>query len=371
MAEKHDQLSTNTEETQVDLNEHLLSIDEIQAKYAVKVDLKKPSQSPGLSALDAAKRLKENGPNCLTPPKKLHPFLQYLLYLLHLFNVMLWVSGIVALIIFAVDSTNNFPNVYIGSILLFVAFMNAFVDFYQTQKSQAILESFLNLIPSKCYVIRDGQTTQISAVELVVGDIVYIRSGDKIPADLVIFASTEIKVDNSSLTGEVEAQGRGVTNTQNNPLEATNLIFNGTLAVNGEAYGVVIRTGDHTVIGQIAFMTSSEERRPSPMSAEIENYVTLIASIASVIALAFFLISYFGRNRTLAFSFNFAIGTFTSFVPQGLPTTVSVLLSLAAKRMASRNVLVKDLQSVETLGAITLLATDKTGTLTKNQMTVT
>ncbi|KAJ2993982.1 hypothetical protein HDV02_001917 [Globomyces sp. JEL0801] len=118
------------------------------------------------------------------------------------------------------------------------------------------------------------------------------------------------------------------------------MLFNGTLAVNGEAYGVVIRTGDNTVIGQIAFMTSSEDRRPSPMSAEIENYVTLIASMPL-------------------------------FVPQGLPTTVSVLLSLAAKRMASRNVLVKDLQSVETLGAITLLATDKTGTLTKNQMTVT
>jgi sodium/potassium-transporting ATPase subunit alpha len=208
-------------------------------------------------------------------------------------------------------------------------------------------------------------------MELVYGDIVYIRSGDKIPADIVLFSSTELKVDNSSLTGEAEAQDRSVANSHSNPLEASNLVFNGTLAVNGEGYGVVIRTGDNTVIGQIAFLTSSEEKRHSPMSLEIEHFVMIIASVAGVVTLIFFCISKFGKGFSWAVSFNFAIGTFTGFVPQGLPATVTVLLSLAAKRMAARNVLVKDLQGVETLGAITLLATDKTGTLTRNQMTVT
>jgi sodium/potassium-transporting ATPase subunit alpha len=211
----------------------------------------------------------------------------------------------------------------------------------------------------------------ISALELVYGDIVYIRSGDKIPADCVMFHCTDLKVDNSSLTGEPQAQERSVANTQTNPLEAHNLVFNGTLAVNGEGYGLVVRTGDNTVIGQIAFLTSSEEKRHSPMSIEIENFVMIVASVAGIITLIFFIVSKFVRNFSWAVSFNFAIGTFTGFVPQGLPATVTVLLSLAAKRMASRNVLVKDLQGVETLGAITLLATDKTGTLTRNQMTVT
>jgi sodium/potassium-transporting ATPase subunit alpha len=358
-------------ETKIDITEHLYSFQELEEKLGVKFNAQKPSASAGLSEQERKERLEKYGPNCLSPPKKVHPILQFLSYFLQLFNVMLWVSGIVAYIIYGLDPVNNFPNVYIGGILLGVCVLNAGIEFFQTQKSQAILESFLNLIPANCYTVRDGQTVSGSAAELVMGDIVYIRSGDKIPADMVLIGANDLKVDNSSLTGEAEALERGTSNSQHNPLEATNLVFNGTLAVNGEGYGIVIRTGDNTVIGQIAFLTSSEDRRHSPMSMEIENFVLIIASVAAVITLIFFCVSKFVKNFTWAVSFNFAIGTFTGFVPQGLPATVTVLLSLAAKRMATRNVLVKDLQGVETLGAITLLATDKTGTLTRNQMTVT
>ena len=203
------------------------------------------------------------------------------------------------------------------------------------------------------------------------GDIVYVRSGDKLPADIILFYATEFKVDNSSLTGEAEPQERITKNTHANPLEATNLAFNGTLAVNGEAYGIVVRTGDHTVIGQIASLTSNEERRDSPMSQEIDHFVKIIASVAAVVAIVFFIIALLVQKTTVAAAVNFAIGTFVSFVPEGLPATVTFLLTMAAKKMSGRNVLVKDLQGVETLGAITLLATDKTGTLTRNQMTVT
>jgi sodium/potassium-transporting ATPase subunit alpha len=226
------------------------------------------------------------------------------------------------------------------------------------------------LIPAKCYVIRSGKTELCDAKGLVYGDIVYLRSGDKVPADLVLFASTDCKVDNSSLTGEAEPQLRGPANSQKNPLEAHNLCFNGTLCVNGEGYGIVVRTGDNTVIGKIAFLTSTEDKRESPMNQEINNFVYTIASVAAVVAITFFTVSLV-KGNSVASSLNFAIGTFVSFVPEGLPATVTILLSLSAKRMAARNVLVKDLQGVETLGAITLLATDKTGTLTRNQMTVT
>ena len=229
----------------------------------------------------------------------------------------------------------------------------------------------MNLIPAKCYVIRECETIHVEAVDLVYGDIVYVRSGDKLPADLVMFSTTDFKVDNSSLTGEADPQERTAFNVNANPLEATNLAFNGTLAVNGEGYGIVVRIGDHTLIGQIASLTSNEKRRESPMSQEIEHFVLIIASIAAVVAFIFFLIALFGRGASVSVAVNFAIGTFISFVPEGLPATVTVLLTLSAKKMAARNVLVKDLQGVETLGAITLLATDKTGTLTRNQMTVT
>ncbi|KAL2917749.1 hypothetical protein HK105_202622 [Polyrhizophydium stewartii] len=355
----------------VDVDEHLLPLADIEKRYAVSVNAAKPVSSQGLMATEAAKRLQENGPNQLSPPKKRHPFLRFLDHLMGLFNVMLLVSGVAAYILLAIDPVGNSQNTYVGAILLVVAFMNAGIEFYQVQKSQAILESFLNLIPSKCYVIRESKLENISAAELVLGDIVYVKSGDKIPADLRIFWANELKVDNSSLTGEADPQKRTGDNSMQNPLEATNLVFNGTLAVNGDGYGIVIRTGDNTVIGQIASLTANEQRRSSPLSEEIDTFVKIIAGVAAVCAIIFLIIGIVAKGLNASQALNFAIGTFVSFVPEGLPATVTMLLTIAAKRMAGRNVLVKDLQGVETLGAITLLATDKTGTLTRNQMTVT
>jgi sodium/potassium-transporting ATPase subunit alpha len=252
-----------------------------------------------------------------------------------------------------------------------VAHINAFIEFYQVQKSQKLLESFLNMIPANCMCLRDGKLARMAAANLVPGDVVLVRMGDKTPADLLVFWSSDCQVDNSSLTGESEPQERLKDNDLGNPLEATNLMFNSTLVVSGEAYGIVIRTGDGTVLGQIARLTAGEEKTTSPLSHEIDNFVKIIATIAIFTALIFFGIAFPVNNNNVSLALNFAIGIFVAWVPEGLPATVTMLLTIAAKRMAARNVLVKDLQGVETLGAITLLATDKTGTLTRNQMTTT
>lgn len=217
--------------------------------------------------------------------------------------------------------------------------------------------------------IRNGKLSQLEASSLVPGDVVLVRMGDKNPADILVFSASDCSVDNSSLTGESEPQERTKDNSMSNPLEASNLMFNSTLVVSGEAYGVVIRTGDRTVLGQIAHLTAGEEKMVSPLAREIDNFVRLIATIAIVTALIFFGIAFPVNNNNASLAINFAIGIFVAWVPEGLPATVTMLLTIAAKRMASQNVLVKDLQGVETLGAITLLATDKTGTLTRNQMT--
>ncbi|KAJ3128393.1 hypothetical protein HK100_009205 [Physocladia obscura] len=226
------------------------------------------------------------------------------------------------------------------------------------------------MIPSKSQVIRDGKLKNLPAAELVLGDIVFVRMGDKVPADIFIIAATDFKVDNSSLTGEAEPQERGPHNSMQNQLEATNLAFNSTLAVNGEAYGIVIRCGDNTVLGQIAGLTQSEHKSKSPMTTEINNFVATIGTVAILSAIIFFIIAQVNTGK-ISFALNFAIGVLVAWVPEGLPATVTMLLTIAAKRMAAEKVLVKDLRGVETLGAITLLATDKTGTLTRNQMTAT
>lgn len=150
-----------------------------------------------------------------------------------------------------------------------VSLLNAFIEFYQEQKSQALLDSFLDMVPAKCMAIRDGKVQQIPAADLVVGDVVLIRMGDKVPADLHIFSATDLKVDNSPLTGESDPQERGPHNTQKNVFEAENIIFNGTLAVSGEGYGIVVRTGDSTVLGQIAGLTAGETKMDSPLSQEV------------------------------------------------------------------------------------------------------
>ncbi|KAK7034669.1 hypothetical protein VNI00_012311 [Paramarasmius palmivorus] len=365
---------SKTADAQVDIQEHTIPLASLGDKLETFIDTKDPSQSDGLSSEEAKGRLARNGPNILSPPMKKSAFRKYLDRLFTMFNILLIVSGVLIYILLGIDFKANFANTYLGGILIFVAFLNAFIDWYQTQKSEAILASFLAMIPLSCRVIRDGTLVTIPAADLVVGDVVLVRTGDKTPADLVLFAASDLKVDNSSLTGESEPQDRHpvLAGSSMRPVEAENLIFNSTLVVNGEGWGVVIRTGDRTLIGQVASLTSGEEDKEAPLAQEIGHFVIQMSCIAVTFAIVFFIVGittvYEGKA---AQTINFAASVLVAFVPQGLPSVVTLLLSIAGKRMAKQNVLVKDLQGLLVAGSLTLLATDKTGTLTRNQMTVT
>ncbi|KAI9503504.1 hypothetical protein BX070DRAFT_239236 [Coemansia spiralis] len=360
----------NEKSKNIDVTEHMLPLKDVCSKFSVDANPDHPQDSFGLAASQAATLLETNGPNSLTPPKKKSSLQKFFICLSSLFNLMLIASGILEYILLGIDFKDNKANIYMGAILIVVAFINAAVEWYQQRKSENTLAALLKMIPAKSHVIRERKLDSIPASDIVVGDVLFLRMGDKIPADCYVFASSDLKVDNSSLTGESEPQERGPGNTMKNPLEATNMVFNGTLAVSGEAYAIVVRTGDNTVLGQIAGLTAGEEKAESPLNREIATFVRIIASIAILTAIIFF-IAGMCLYKDFPFAINFAIGIFVAWVPEGLPATVTMLLTIAAKRMASENVLVKDLQGVETLGAITLLATDKTGTLTRNQMTVT
>ncbi|KAF8528202.1 aminophospholipid-transporting P-type ATPase [Hysterangium stoloniferum] len=358
----------------VDIDEHKLKFDDLENALSTRFIAKEPSSSHGLTAREAAERLSRDGKNILTPPKKKSAFRKYMDCLLTMFNILLVSLTLLEYVLLGINFKANFQNTYLGGILIGVALLNAFIEFYQLQKADAILASFLAMIPPACRVIRGGTLTSIPAAELVKGDVVFIRMGDKTPADLVLFDATDLKVDNSSLTGESEPQERHALpdGSTQRPVEAENLLFNSTLVVSGEGYGIVVRTGDHTLIGQIAKLTGGESGNQSPLAKEIGNFVVTISTIAVFFAVVFFGVGlgtvYKGQAATTV---TFAVSVLVAFVPEGLPSVVTLLLSIAAKRMASQNVLVKDLQGVETLGALTLLATDKTGTLTRNQMTVT
>ncbi|XP_065729905.1 sodium/potassium-transporting ATPase subunit alpha-2 isoform X3 [Phocoena phocoena] len=218
-------------------------------------------------------------------------------------------------------------------------------------------------------VVREGEKMQINAEEVVVGDLVEVKGGDRVPADLRIISSHGCKVDNSSLTGESEPQTRSPEFTHENPLETRNICFFSTNCVEGTARGIVIATGDRTVMGRIATLASGLEVGRTPIAMEIEHFIQLITGVAVFLGVSFFVLSLILGYSWLE-AVIFLIGIIVANVPEGLLATVTVCLTLTAKRMARKNCLVKNLEAVETLGSTSTICSDKTGTLTQNRMTV-
>ena len=196
-----------------------------------------------------------------------------------------------------------------------------------------------------------------------------MKGGDRIPADLRIVAAHGCKVDNSCLTGESEPQSRSPEFTNDNPLETKNLAFFSTNCVEGTAKGVVINTGDRTIMGRIANLASGLEMGETPIAREINHFIHLITGVAVFLGVTFFIVA-FALGYHWLDAVIFLIGIIVANVPEGLLATVTVCLTLTAKRMASKNCLVKNLEAVETLGSTSTICSDKTGTLTQNRMTV-
>merc|ERR1719474_1031489 len=231
------------------------------------------------------------------------------------------------------------------------------------------MESFKNLVPQFAKVIRGGEKVSLKAEELAIGDICEVKFGDRIPADLRVLEARGFKVDNSSLTGESEPQLRTPEFTHENPLETRNIGFFSTNAVEGTCVGVVVNIGDTTVMGRIAGLASGLDSGDTPIAKEIAHFIHIITGVAVFLGVSFFIIAFIlGYNWLDAVIF--LIGIIVANVPEGLLATVTVCLTLTAKRMASKNCLVKNLEAVEPLGSTSTICSDKTGTLTQNRMTV-
>ncbi|ESN95059.1 hypothetical protein HELRODRAFT_157737 [Helobdella robusta] len=329
--------------------------------------------SLGLSESDAQKRLARDGPNVLTPPKEKGAFIKFIEIMFGGFAILLWGGFVLALIAYGIqflnDSNPPKDNLYLAIVLFAVVAITGAFSYYQNYSSSKVMDSFRNLIPQIATVIRDGKKQSMEALKLVVGDVVDVKFGDRVPADIRIIESSSCKVDNSSLTGESEPQVRGAKCTHDNPLETKNVAFFSTNVIEGTARGIVIRTGDETVMGRIANLTSGLGDSETTLSKEMAYFVRLIIIISITVATFFFTIAMlFGYNWLKAIGF--LIGIIMGNVPEGLLTQICVMLTLTAKRMAKKNCLVKNLECVETLGSCSAICSDKTGTLTQNRMTV-
>ncbi|XP_051787858.1 potassium-transporting ATPase alpha chain 2-like [Erpetoichthys calabaricus] len=351
---------------EIDIDDHKLTLEELTDKY--ETDL-----VTGLTSAKAAEVLARDGPNVLTPPKGTPEIVKFLRQMISGFSLLLWAGAILCWIAYGVQvsQTPGVPrdNLYLGVVLAGVVILTGCFAYFQEAKSTNIMASFRNMVPQQALVWRDGEKKQILASELVVGDLVEIKGGDRIPADVRVVAAQGCKVDNSSLTGESEPQSRSPELTHDNPLETKNIGFYSTTCLEGTATGLVISTGDQTIIGRIAFLASGVGDEKTPIAIEIEHFVHIVGGFACSVGVIFFVIS-LGMGYNIMDAIVFLIGIIVANVPEGLIATVTVSLSLTAKRMAKKNCLVKNLEAVETLGSTSIICSDKTGTLTQNRMTV-
>ena len=351
---------------ELELDVHKVELNDLYKRFGT-------DYANGLTTKQAEAGIEQYGLNQLTPPPTTPEWVKFCQNLFSGFACLLWLGAILCFIAYSIQATayEEPPddNLYLGIVLTAVVTVTGIFSYYQESKSAKIMESFKNLVPQYALVRRNGEKVTIPAVELTLGDVVEVKFGDRLPADLRVVEARQFKVDNSSLTGESEPQTRTPEFTHDNPLETKNLAFFSTNAVEGTCVGIVVNIGDNTVMGRIAGLASGLASDQTPIAKEIAHFIHIITGVAVFLGVTFFIIAFIlGYNWLDAVIF--LIGIIVANVPEGLLATVTVCLTLTAKRMASKNCLVKNLEAVETLGSTSTICSDKTGTLTQNRMTV-
>lgn len=316
----------------------------------------------GLSTSDATGRLKQYGLNQLEETHKEGWFIRYLRQFKDLMILLLCASAVISL--------------YLGdqrtSIVLFALVMfNTIIGFTQEYKAERIMESLVRLVVPEAKVVRDGKLESIASTEIVPGDIVYIEEGDSVPADLRIIEEMELATNDFALTGESNPSRKFIhAITKEVPIgDRHNLTYMGTTVATGHGYGVVVGTGMQTELGRIANLSQSTTQDISPLQKELNNIAKHVTQGTMVLCAVLLPIA-IQADLGIKEAFLFAIGIASSIIPQGLPAEINTTLAQAANRLARARALVKKLSAVESLGATSIICTDKTGTLTKNQMTV-
>lgn len=316
----------------------------------------------GLSDLDSQKRLFKFGTNAIskkTPIPHLQIFFDQ------------FVDLLVLLLIFAALLSFLLGDIRNGIIISIIVIINGIIGFTQEYKAQRILKALNKLLPQQVKVKRGGVEKQISAHSLVPGDIVILGAGDKIPADIRLLEAYDLRVDEKTLTGENLPQNKSIkieTQTEN-LAEIKNTVFAGTVVADGEALGVVVATGLSTEFGKIAQRTTQIDKSLSPLQEKTKKMSKRVAILAAAVVIALVAYKYF-LDHDILDALIFSIAVAAALVPEGLPATISVALSLGASKLAKKKALVRNLVSVETSGSVTVICTDKTGTLTTGQMEV-
>jgi sodium/potassium-transporting ATPase subunit alpha len=321
----------------------------------------------GLSEEDARRRLHEYGLNEIKEVRKRPLYLRLISQFTHFLAVLLWIAAF-----FSFLSEYLHPGegmLSLGLAIIGVIVINAIFTFIQEYRAEKALEALKKLLPFYVKVLRGGTVKEIQAKEVIPGDVILLSEGDKVPADARLIDENRLMVNNAALTGESESRPRSQEPFEGDYLESPNIVFAGTLVVSGSGKAIAFATGMSTEFGKIAHLTSAVEPGLSPLQKEIMKVTRIIAVIALTTGIFFFAIGTL-TGRSFWHNLLFAIGITIANVPEGLLPTVTLSLAMGSQRMAKRKALIKTLTSVETLGSVTVICTDKTGTLTQNKMEV-
>jgi len=318
----------------------------------------------GLSSNEVLARQSLYGKNELEERKKAPHWLRLLGHFKHTMALLLLVAGVLAFIV---------RDPILGIFIWIVVVVNAIFSFWREYRAETAMVELNKLLPQFARVVRDGEESKVPANELVPGDILVLAEGDHIPADARIIEEYGLRVNNATLTGEsVPARKSADASLREgfSELERPNLVFTGTSVVSGTGKAVIYATGMETQFGRIAHLTQTVEEPPSPLQKEILRLTRTISMVGLFIGGLVLAVGINQVGMPFSEAFLLALGILVAVIPEGLPATISLSLAMSASRLAKRGVLVKKLAMMETLGTVSVLCTDKSGTLTQNQMTV-
>ncbi len=321
------------------------------------------TSTKGLSLQEVRERVEKYGLNRLPESKKRSPFVRFLLQFHNiLIYVLLAVGTITAVLGHWVDT----------AVILGVVILNAIIGYIQEGKAENALNAIREMLSPHAIVIRSGRQVTVRAEELVPGDIVMLQSGDKVPADLRLFQLKGLQIQESVLTGESLAVEKIIdpVSEESSIADRLCIAYSGTIVTHGQGRGVVVATGAETEIGRISTMVSDVESLTTPLLRQMEEFGRWLTAAILGIALITFVFGILVRDYSATEMFLAAVSLAVAAIPEGLPAIMTITLAIGVQRMAKRNAIIRKLPAVETLGAVSVICTDKTGTLTRNEMTV-
>jgi len=335
---------------------HTMTVDQVVRRLTTDIE-------KGLGAGEASSQLQKYGPNRLPEGKKRGPFIRFLSQ----FN------NILVYVLLGAGFTKLMLNLWVDAAIIFgVVVLNALLGFVQEGKAEKALESIRNMLSAEARTLRGGETRMIAAEQLVPGDIVLLESGDKIPADLRLIDAKNLRTEEAALTGESVPADKSTDPVSINATVGDRkcMAFSGTMVVSGRATGVVVATGNQTELGRINALLAGVSALETPLLRQIKRFGYAITAVIAVVSALVFAYGKWVKGMDFVELFQAVVGIAVSVIPEGLPAIITITLAIGVQRMAQRNAIIRRLPAVETLGSVSRICSDKTGTLTLMEMMV-